>query len=74
MFEPRTQPDIYGLSERERSVLSLIASGATNPEIALELHLTPHTVKEYASELDRKLGVRNRTEAVQRAQRLGLLS
>lgn len=74
VFEPRTQPGIYGLSERERSVLSLIASGATNPEIAIALHLSPHTVKEYASDLYRKLGVRNRTEAVQRAQRLGLLS
>ncbi|HEY3947232.1 MAG TPA: response regulator transcription factor, partial [Solirubrobacteraceae bacterium] len=60
--------------EREQSVLSLIASGATNPEIARELHLSPYTVKEYASSLYKKLGVRNRTEAVQRAQRLGLLA
>jgi DNA-binding NarL/FixJ family response regulator len=74
VFEPHRQTGVYGLTERERSVLVMIASGATNPEIARELHLSPHTVKEHASGLYRKLGVRNRTEAVQRAQRLGLLA
>jgi DNA-binding NarL/FixJ family response regulator len=61
-----------GLSPREREVLELIATGATNPEIAAQLFLSPHTVKEHTSALYRKLGVRNRAEAVQRAQRLGL--
>jgi DNA-binding NarL/FixJ family response regulator len=62
-----------GLSERERAVLELMASGSTNPEIANVLHLSKHTVKEHTSAVYRKLGVRNRTEAVQRAQRLGLV-
>jgi DNA-binding NarL/FixJ family response regulator len=62
-----------GLSDREREVLELMASGATNPEIGESLHLSKHTVKEHSSAVYRKLGVRNRTEAVQRAQRLGLL-
>ncbi len=53
-------------------MLDLIASGATNPEIAKRLHLSTHTVKGHTSAVYRKLGVRNRTEAVQRAQRLGL--
>jgi DNA-binding NarL/FixJ family response regulator len=66
-------PGALGLSERERAVLELMASGATNPEIAGQLHLSKHTVKEHTSAVYRKLGVRNRTEAVQRAQRLGLL-
>jgi two-component system response regulator DesR len=66
--EPATR-----LSEREREVLDLIASGATNREIAEQLHLSPWTVKEYTGTVYRKLEVRNRTEAVQRAQRLGLL-
>jgi len=62
-----------GLSDREREVLDLIASGATNREIADRLHLSPWTVKDYTGAVYRKLDVRNRAEAVQRAQRLGLL-
>jgi two-component system response regulator DesR len=68
-LSPRAAPL---LSDRERQVLALVATGATNREIAERLHISPHTVKEYASALYRKLNVRNRTEAVQRAQRLGL--
>jgi len=60
------------LSSREREVLALIATGATNAEIAGRLFLSPHTVKEHTSALYRKLGVRNRAQAVQRAQRIGL--
>jgi two-component system response regulator DesR len=62
------------LSERERDVLDLIASGATNREIAEALHLSPWTVKEYTGALYKKLSVRNRAEAVLRAQRMGLLA
>jgi DNA-binding NarL/FixJ family response regulator len=60
------------LTAREREVLALIASGATNREIAERLYLSPHTVKEHASSLYRKLGVKNRAEAARRAERLGL--
>lgn len=60
------------LSPREREVLGLLATGATNREIAERLHLSPHTVKEHTSSLYRKLEVRNRAEAVRRAERLGL--
>jgi DNA-binding NarL/FixJ family response regulator len=74
VFEPHDRTSTLGLSERERTVLELMASGSTNPEIAEALHLYKHTVKEHTSGLYRKLGVRNRTEAVQRAQRLGLVS
>lgn len=62
------------LTDREQEVLAGVASGATNREIAQKLHLSPHTVKEHTSTLYRKLEVRNRAEAVQVAQRLGLLS
>ena len=62
------------LTPREREVLASVARGATNREIAAELHLSPHTVKEHTSAVYKKLEVRNRAEAVQRAQRLGLLS
>jgi two-component system response regulator DesR len=74
VFERHERQDTLGLSGRERDVLELMASGATNPEIAERLHLSKHTVKEHTSAVYRKLGVRNRTEAVQRGQRLGLLT
>jgi two-component system response regulator DesR len=61
------------LSEREQEVLSLIATGSTNKEIAGRLHLSPHTVKEHTSAIYRKLGVRNRAEATRQAQRLKIL-
>jgi len=73
VFERHDHQAALGLSERERAVLELIADGLTNPEIAGSLHISKHTVKEHSSAVYRKLGVRNRTEAVQRAQRLGLL-
>lgn len=58
------------LSERERQVLALLCTGATNREIAAEMHVGTETVKKHAGALYRKLGVRNRTEAVQRAATL----
>jgi DNA-binding NarL/FixJ family response regulator len=72
VFAPRSEPAPANLSPREREVLALIASGATNREIAADLFLSPHTVKDHTSSLYRKLDVRNRAEAVQRAERLGL--
>jgi two-component system response regulator DesR len=73
VFEPEAEPAKAPLSEREREVVSLIAAGSTNREIAEQLFLSPHTVKEYTSGVYRKLGVRNRAEAVKRAQSLGLI-
>jgi DNA-binding NarL/FixJ family response regulator len=72
VFAPRNEPAPAHLSAREREVLALMAGGATNREIADRLYLSPHTVKDHTSSLYRKLEVRNRTEAVQRAERLGL--
>ena len=74
MFAPTSQQPAPLLSEREREVLDLVAAGSTNREIAQALFLSPHTVKEHTSALYRKLGARNRAEAVQRAQRVGLLA
>jgi DNA-binding NarL/FixJ family response regulator len=73
MFSPTSQQPAPLLSEREREVLDLIAAGSTNREIAERLFLSPHTVKEHTSALYRKLQARNRAEAVQRAQRIGLI-
>ena len=66
-------PLVEPLSEREQEVLALIAEGLTNPEIAERLFISIHTVKSHASNLYSKLLVSNRTQAVQKAQLLGLL-
>jgi DNA-binding NarL/FixJ family response regulator len=72
VFETGEGEQPLGLSPREREVLALIATGATNAEIAASMYLSPHTVKEHTSALYRKLGVRNRAQAVQQGQRIGL--
>jgi two-component system response regulator DesR len=74
VFRPHESPPGPALTDREREVLDLIARGSTNREIAGALFLSPHTVKEHTSSLYRKLRARNRAEAVQKAQRLGLLA
>lgn len=58
---------------REREVLLLIASGASNAEIARRLVLSASTVKTHIHHLFGKLGVGSRTEAVARAREQGLL-
>lgn len=74
VFRPHESPRGPALTDREREVLDSIARGSTNREIAGELFLSPHTVKEHTSSLYRKLGARNRADAVQKAQRLGLIA
>ena len=74
VFAPHSEQSTTPLSDREREVLVLMATGATNREIAASLYLSPHTVKEHTSALYRKLEVRNRAEAVRRAERLGITS
>ena len=61
------------LSARELEVLGLLAAGQTNREIAQELVVTADTVKRHVSHLFAKLEVANRTQAVARARKLGLL-
>ena len=65
---------IEPLSDRELQVLKLVAEGFTNPEIASKLYLSPHTIKTHTRNIYGKLGVHSRTQAVARAQVLGLLS
>jgi two-component system response regulator DesR len=62
------------LSDRELDVLRHMASGATNREIATQLHLSPDTIKQNTQAVFRKLNARNRTEAVRLAERFGLVS
>ena len=74
VFTASPAPDETPLSTREQEVVALISEGATNSEIASRLYLSPHTIKEHTSSIYRKLGVRNRAEAVRAAQRLGLVA
>ncbi len=55
------------LTERERSILRLVAGGYSNKEIARTLHLSEGTVKNYMSEVLVKLDCRDRTHAVLKA-------
>lgn len=72
--EEGRDPDlIEPLSDREREVLGLIAEGLTNGEIAKRLYIALSTVKGHTTNIFGKLSVKNRTEAVTRARRLGLL-
>ena len=67
---PRTNPD--GLTAREIEVLSLMADGLSNPEIATRLYIGQTTVKTHINNAFAKIGVRNRTEAVRYAYQHGL--
>ncbi len=59
-----------GLSEREREVLVLVASGLANKQVARKLGISEKTVKGYMTNLMQKLNARNRLEVVIAAQRL----
>ncbi len=64
---------ISQLSEREREVLGLLASGLSNADIAQTLSLSEGTVKNYVSIIFAKLGVADRTQAAIVAIRAGLV-
>lgn len=54
-----------GLSERELEIARLLCKGKNNNDIASDLFVSPNTVKVHTSNLYRKLGVKNRVQAVQ---------
>ncbi len=62
-----------GVTKRELEILSLIADGLSNKEIAERLFVSENTVKTHSSRLFEKLGARRRTQAVQVGQQVGLL-
>lgn len=64
---------IEPLSEREDEVLRLIAAGHSNAEIAAQLVIALGTVKRHINNIYGKLGVKSRTQAVEKARQTGLL-
>ncbi|MEE2690232.1 MAG: response regulator transcription factor [Pseudomonadota bacterium] len=62
-----------GVTEREYEVLSLLAAGRSNKEIARTLSLSPNTVKTHLARLYGKLEASRRTEAVDKARTLALI-
>jgi DNA-binding NarL/FixJ family response regulator len=70
----RAVPDTVALTPRHIDVLELVAQGFSNEEIAAQLGLRPNTVKFHISEIFRRLGVRNRIEAIAHVERDGALA
>jgi DNA-binding NarL/FixJ family response regulator len=64
--------DLDSLTDREREIVALVASGATNDEIAANLFLSPATVKTHVSRAMIKLGARDRAQLVVVAYESGL--
>ncbi|MGN9909575.1 response regulator transcription factor [Phytohabitans sp. LJ34] len=56
--------DGYGLSAREREVVRLLLAGRSTREVATDLYLSPHTVRDHVKAIFAKTGVRSRTELV----------
>jgi DNA-binding CsgD family transcriptional regulator len=69
----QVQLDALGITPRELEILTLIAQGLSNREIADRLFVSENTVKTHCSRAFDKLGARRRTQAVQLGKQLGLL-
>ena len=80
-FTPNTAPftpnaaqqQTLGITARELEILTLVARGLSNREIATQLFVSENTVKTHCARAFDKLGAARRTQAVQRGKELGLL-
>ena len=71
--QSESEPANDALSDRERTVLCLIADGASNKQIARSLGITERTVKFHVGAICKKLGAANRAHAATIATRASLL-
>ena len=73
-FAPHTgRQQTLGITARELEILTLVARGFSNREIATQLFVSENTVKTHCARAFDKLGAARRTQAVQRGKELGLL-
>ena len=73
-FTPNTaNQQTLGITARELEILTLIARGCSNREIATQLFVSENTIKTHCARAFEKLGAARRTQAVQRCKDLGLL-
>jgi DNA-binding CsgD family transcriptional regulator len=73
-FAPnKAQQQTLGITARELEILTLVACGFSNREIATQLFVSENTVKTHCARTFDKLGAARRTQAVQRGKELGLL-
>ena len=73
-FSPNTaRQRTLGITARELEILTLVARGLSNREIATQLFVSENTVKTHCARAFDKLGAARRTQAVQRGKELGLL-
>lgn len=70
---PRVSASELGISPREEEVLRLIAAGHSNQEIADKLFLSLNTIKKHTGALFRKLEAERRTQAIEKARKIGLI-
>jgi DNA-binding NarL/FixJ family response regulator len=70
---PKADALVLPLSPREREIVSLLGSGASNKEIADRLNLAEGTIKNHVTSILTKLDVRDRTQAALRARQLGIV-
>jgi two-component system response regulator NreC len=71
--QPRRDQLLNGLTTREQEVLTHLADGASNSEIAEKLHISPKTVARHRENIMRKLNLHSRTELVRYAIRKGII-
>ncbi|MDP4505994.1 response regulator [Nonomuraea turcica] len=71
---PEPGPELNALTEREREVMTLVAAGLSNDEIAARLVLSPATAKTHVSRIMTKLSVRDRAQVVVLAYEAGMIT